>query len=87
MRKEADSSSRGLEEKIAKVEERLKQSCLSVGESLSYCELFLCSLNANQYPSREEEYRVKSYIIADEINLLRKSESFSQNMSSILSER
>lgn len=45
------------------------------------------SLNNKHYESLEEEYKFKMYSFADEINRIKKGESFCQEMSTLMNER
>lgn len=69
--------------KIGKLEEQFRRVCLAYGANASYSQMFLSSDEGSQ-ASKEEEYRMKTYKLADEINQLKKGQSFHQRVTNLL---
>lgn len=70
-----------------RLEESLKSTCLSLGEPLAYAHLILHSVSRHLFHNKAEELRVKTELITEEINLLKRGQSFSQRMGALLAER
>jgi hypothetical protein len=72
---------------VDRLEDSFKSACLSMGEPLAYAQLILRSLSHHPFPTKAEELRVKTDLITEELNLLKRGQSFSQRMAALLTER
>ncbi len=88
-RQEEDSKTDNItiENRIGKLEDKFKKVCLLYGLPLSYGTAYLKHLGGCPYDNKEEEFKVKMYLLSDETNLIKKGESLPQQINQLLTER